>query len=251
MPSSNPASQRLTSRQRNDWPTRAVILAAGRGKRLVPHTDSVPKPLLEVDGQPMLASILEALNAASVGQVCIVTHHLAEQIVAFVGDGLKWDMRLVYRRQKALLGTADGLRVASTFLTEPTFVLAADYALPRDYLQKLKQGYQASEAEIYASLREMTRKEIAQRNSVRRDEQGRITAIVEKPARDALLSNVGASLIYIVPPEIASYLPRVKRSPRDEYEITEALSAMLDDGYTMDGIIQQPPREWEPKPARR
>lgn len=215
----------------------------------MPHTNSRPKPLLEIDGKSMLASILEALSVASVCEVCVITHHLAEQIIAFAGDGRKWDLRLHYRRQKSLLGTADGLRVASTFLTEPAFVLAADYALPRNYLRSLKQGYQESSVDIFASLREMTPEEISQRNSVRFDEQGRVIGIVEKPAPGAILGKVGASLIYVIPPEIVFYLPRIKRSRRGEYEITDALNSMLLDGYTMDGVIQRPPQEWLPRPT--
>jgi dTDP-glucose pyrophosphorylase len=249
MPPGIQASQHQTSRQRNDWPTRAIILAAGRGRRLVPLTDSRPKPLLKIEGKPMLASILEALNAASVATACIVIHHLAEQIITFAGDGRKWDIRLQYRRQYALLGTADGLSAASTFLTEPTFVLAADYALPKDHLKRLKHSYQKSDADIFASLKEMTREEVAQRNCFRFDDRGRIVGIVEKPSQGAVLGNLGASLIYIVPPQIAAFLPRVKRSLRGEYELTDALNLMLDEGYTMDGIIQQPPREWQPPVA--
>jgi NDP-sugar pyrophosphorylase family protein len=244
MPSRDRASQRLALRQRNDWPTRAVILAAGRGKRLIPHTDRRPKPLLEIDGQPMLGAILQAVNEAAVRDVCIVTHHLAEQIVAFAGDGQKWNLQTEYRRQESLLGTADGLRVASSFLSEPTLVLAADYLLPADYLLTLKAAYQESSADLFASLKELTPEEIARRSGVRFDDQGRIVEILEKPARDAIPSAIGASLIYVLPPDVASYLPRIGMSERGEYELTDVLNAMLADGYEMEGLLQPPPFEW-------
>jgi dTDP-glucose pyrophosphorylase len=198
----------------------------------------------------MLGSILGALSAASVSAVCIVIHHLAEQIIAFAGDGHNWDLDIEYRRQESLLGTADGLMVAASFLSEPALVLAADYSLPRDYLQTLKTSYQASRADLFASLRQMTPKEIVQRNSARFDPQGRVIEIVEKPDLDAIPSNIGASLIYVLPPEIAAYLPGIKKSRRGEFELTDALNAMLVDGYRMEGILQQAPREWQPWPPK-
>lgn len=251
MPPTDQASQRQALRQLNDWPTRAIILAAGRGTRLAPHTDSVPKPLLKVNGQPMLASILEALHVAAISNVCLVTHHLAEELVGFAGDGSRWNLQIEYRRQESLLGTADALLVASSFMTEPTMVLAADYVLPRNYLRALKFGYQASQADLYASLKKMTPEEMERRNGLRFDNRGRVIEIVEKPARGAIQGNVGASLIYVLPPEITAYLVQVEPSRRGEYEITDALNAMLTDGYLLDGVFQDAPGEWQAPPSGR
>ena len=245
MPPTDRSSQRQALRQLNDWPTRAIILAAGRGKRLAPFTNLVPKPLLKVNGQPMLASILEALHAAAVSNVCLVTHYLAEQIVAFAGDGHRWNLHIEYRRQSSLLGTADALRTASSFMSEPTLVLAADYVLPRNYLRALKDGYQGSQSDVYASLKKMTPEEMERRNGLRFDNRGRVIEIVEKPAPGAIQGNVGASLIYVLPPELATYLAQIEPSRRGEYEITDALNAMLADGYVMDGVFQEAPGEWQ------
>ena len=86
-----------------DQPRRAVVLAAGRGRRLRPHTDHTPKPLLPVNGRPTLDFVLTALARAGVTDLCLVTHYLAGQIQAYVGDGTQWGMAVCYRDQPAAL----------------------------------------------------------------------------------------------------------------------------------------------------
>ena len=68
----------------------AILLAAGRGKRQRPYTDEMPKPLLPVRGRATLDYVLIAVRRAGVKRVCIVTHHLQEKIIQYVGDGSAW-----------------------------------------------------------------------------------------------------------------------------------------------------------------
>jgi len=227
-------------------PTRAVVLAAGRGRRLRPHTDSIPKPLLPVRGRPTLAYTLRALAAAGASQVCLVIGYLGERIEAFAGDGSGWDLRVQYRRQRNQRGTADALRQARDFLTEPAFVVAADYILPRHYLVKLKEAYRASGKKLAVSLKRLPPGELASRSSVRFDGAGNVMAIVEKPERDAAPSTIGASLIYIVPPAITDYLERLHLSSRGEYELPAVVNRMIRDGYRVTGVLQEAPEEWTP-----
>ncbi|MCI0394714.1 MAG: nucleotidyltransferase family protein [Chloroflexi bacterium] len=227
-------------------PTRAVILAAGRGRRLAPYTDYTPKPLLPLHGRPILATTLEALVFAGVHQVCLVTGHLAGQVEAFVGDGRAWGVEATCLRQPALLGTAQALQTAAAFIQGPTFVLAADYVLPPDYLAALKRAYQAGPAGILISLKRLSPAELAQRSSVRLAEDGRILEIVEKPAPGAAPSPLGASLIYIVPAAIRDYLEDLRLSGRGEYEITDVINRMIGDGFQAAGLLQPAPQEWTP-----
>lgn len=226
--------------------TRGVILAAGRGRRLRPHTDRTPKPMLPVGDRPMLAYTLDALAAAGVSEVCLVIGYLGEQIAAYVGDGSDWGLNVQYRQQQERRGTADALREAQKFLTEPTFVMAADYILPKDYLVELKEAYRASGKEMAVSLKRLPARELASRSSVRFGEGGDVVSIVEKPEPGAAPSSVGASLIYIVPPAIRRYLEKLHLSSRGEYELPAVLNRMIRDGFEMIGVLQEPPEEWTP-----
>ncbi len=225
-------------------PKRAVILAAGRGTRLRPYTDLTPKPLLEIDGRPMLETVLIAAKAAGVAEVCIVVHHLAEQIKAFVGNGRKWDLSVSYVYQERLAGTADAVHCAADFITSPCFILAADYALPRHFLTDLKEAYLAQSCPLFASLKALDTAELSRKSSVRFSQDGRITEIVEKPPPGQAPSNISAGLFLIVPPEIRSYLQNPTLSSRGEYEIMDILNHMILDGHPMSGLLQPQPPEW-------
>jgi NDP-sugar pyrophosphorylase family protein len=229
-----------------DPPTRAIVLAAGRGRRLRPFTDRRPKPLLPESGRPALDYVLTALSRAGVNEVCLVTHYLAEQIQTYVGNGAAWDMHAVFRRQSELLGAAHAVQAAVDFIKAPTFILAADYLLPGDYLAELKLFYLRERADLAVSLKRLPDVELGRRSSVRFNGLGRIQEIVEKPAPGTAPSQIGASMIYIVPPTVLDYLPDVPRSSRGEYEFQWVVNRMLRDGYRMAGCIQSAPPEWTP-----
>lgn len=226
-------------------PKKAVVLAAGKGKRLRPFTDHTPKPLLQHQGQAILDYVLASLVQAGVQHVCLVTHHLGGQIEAHVADGEKWGLRVTYRDQAAPLGSGHALMSAEDFLTEPSFVLASDYLLPDCFLADLKEAYLQQKASIAVSLKDLPADELRSRSSVRFDESGRIVEIVEKPAPGTAPSQIGASLIFIVPPEIRRYLGRIEISARGEYELQRAINLMLEDGYSIAGLKQNSPAEWE------
>ena len=73
---------------------RAMILAAGRGKRLRPHTDTLPKPLLPVRGKPLIEYHLEALAAAGFREIVINRGHLGERLPEALGDGARWGVTI-------------------------------------------------------------------------------------------------------------------------------------------------------------
>src|SRR4051794_6864048 len=98
----------------------AIVMAAGEGRRLRPVTERWPKPILPIDGRPVIATLLRELHEATVERVYVVTGHLAEQVEALLGDGSGFRLALRYVRQPEPLGSADVVRRA----------LAAGAALP-------------------------------------------------------------------------------------------------------------------------
>ncbi|MFW6183797.1 MAG: sugar phosphate nucleotidyltransferase, partial [Chloroflexota bacterium] len=103
-------------------PQRAIVLAAGRGKRLIPYTNQCPKPLLEVDGRPILSYVLEALSAAGVQEVCLVAGYLGQQIESYVNGGRPWGIQTTMRWQHEPKGTGDALRLARRVVLGPVVV---------------------------------------------------------------------------------------------------------------------------------
>ena len=116
----------------------ALILCAGRGERLRPLTDACPKPLLEVQGKPLIVWQLDKLARAGVRQVVINTAWLETQFAERLGDGSAWDLSIRYSHEGAQFGgaleTAGGMATALPLLNlpenSPFWVLAGDVYMP-------------------------------------------------------------------------------------------------------------------------
>jgi len=114
--------------------THAMILAAGRGERMRPLTDTMPKPLLSVRGKPLIAWHLEAMAAAGIHHVVINLAYLGEQIKAFVGSGDRFGLSVRFSQEPpGALETAGGIAQAQPWLSsdnaqqpQPFLVLNAD-----------------------------------------------------------------------------------------------------------------------------
>jgi MurNAc alpha-1-phosphate uridylyltransferase len=113
---------------------KAMILAAGRGERLRPLTDTVPKPLVQVGGKPLIAWHLERLAAAGFREVVINVSHLADAIIGRVGDGSAFGLRVAWSRESEPLETAGGLANAQALLGRDAFLLInADIYVEYDF----------------------------------------------------------------------------------------------------------------------
>jgi N-acetyl-alpha-D-muramate 1-phosphate uridylyltransferase len=111
-----------------------AILAGGLGTRLGELTKSIPKALIEVNGEPFIAHQLRLLRQNGVDHVVLCVSHLGEAIRGFVGDGRAFDLRVEYSYDgPVLLGTAGAIRQAQPLLGEQFFILYGDSYLPCDY----------------------------------------------------------------------------------------------------------------------
>jgi NDP-sugar pyrophosphorylase family protein len=99
----------------------AVVMAAGEGRRLRPLTERYAKPVLPIDGRPVIVTLLHELQAAGIGRVTVVTGHLAEQVEQLL-DGFPLALRFV--RQPEPIGSADAVRRGLDGV--PALVVAAD-----------------------------------------------------------------------------------------------------------------------------
>jgi MurNAc alpha-1-phosphate uridylyltransferase len=101
-----------------------LLLAAGRGERMRPLTDTTPKPLLQIQGKSLLQWHIEALLAANARRIVINHAWLGEQIELALGDGAKWGAQIQYSPEETALETAGGIRKALALLNpEPYFLV--------------------------------------------------------------------------------------------------------------------------------
>lgn len=124
----------------------AFLLSAGKGTRLRPLTDTVPKPLIELCGKPLIAWNLECLKNVGCQRVIINTSYLAQQIFDFVGDGSKWGLEVLYSFEEELLDTGGGLKNIFNFITSERFITwNADVFIDPSF-SKAEDGFKKLEA---------------------------------------------------------------------------------------------------------
>jgi MurNAc alpha-1-phosphate uridylyltransferase len=132
---------------------RAMILAAGRGERMRPITDSLPKPLIPVAGKPLIQWHIEKLAAIGIHDIVINHAWLGTLVERTLGNGRQWGVRLHYSAEPVALETAGGIATALPLLgTEPFLVMNGDIWCDWDPVQALKIGADLSKGHQQAWL---------------------------------------------------------------------------------------------------
>ena len=228
----------------------AVILAAGYGKRLLPHTKKCPKPLLNVDGIPVIERIFCSLSVAKIKYVVIVIGHLGYLLKEYALNKHSAEFKLIFVTQHHICGSADAMERAKTELIKLNqryyLVLAADYLLPEDYLINLINFHCSGPQEISLSLRVINKDKVTDSSVVEFGENNEILLINEKPSAIPLAENpVSSSLIYILPRLILDYFEYIIVNERGEKELPSLINKMIADGITARGFLQAKLPDWE------
>ncbi len=197
---------------------KALILAAGRGTRVRPLTDRLPKPMIPVVNKPVMAFLVEHLRRCGVGQIMVNTSYLSPQIEAYFRDGLRFDVEMAYsfegreengRLIDEPLGSAGAIQKIhrhSGFFDETFVVICGDAVIDLD-LRELLRFHRERGALATIALREVPAEDVQHYGIVVQDEQGRITQFQEKPAPEQALSRLANTGIYIFEPEIVESIP--------------------------------------------
>jgi len=226
---------------------KAVILAAGKGTRMRELTNELPKPMLRVQGRPILEHIVEGIVSAGVREIFIVTGFRADIIESHFGSGEKWHARIAYGRQVVQDGTGKAPEVAKDFVGSSPFLLTYGDILvkPETYQQMIHRFNENN----FASVITVTRGEDVTQGGLNFfDEQFCLTRLIEKPSREQLEQlrregwikpgepvwyNAG---IYIFRPSLFDYTSRLEKSARGEYELTDAVTALLAARHRIAGL---------------
>jgi mannose-1-phosphate guanylyltransferase len=213
---------------------KAMLLAAGRGTRLAPLTDSIPKILAPFGGRPLLEHQLEYLTRGGVTEIAINVHHHSDQVLACI-DALSLGVPVRISREPRLLGTAGALLPLREFFTEPAIVLYGDVVTDTN-LAELMEEHRRHDP--LATLAVYPSTEIEGKGVCRVDETGRIIAFAEKPdaASGQALINAG---LYVVSPRVLDLLaPGESDFGRDVWPSAltagETLRAAVLDAYLRD-----------------
>ena len=182
-----------------------MVLAAGRGTRLRPLTDAIPKAMVPFAGKPLLEYVVRLLARHGFDDLVINLHHLPQVIADYFGDGRAWGVSIAYSLEDDLLGTAGAARQVADFFDGP-FLLYYGDNLTNFNLGDLWQNHQR-EGEI-ASIGLVRLDDPTTRGIVGLDARGRIDRFVEKPRPDQVFDNYWVNAgIYALQPEILDRIP--------------------------------------------
>ena len=105
---------------------KAFLLAAGKGKRLLPYTKDNPKPLIKVGGISLIERNLQNISQSNIDEVIVNLHHYGEKIIDLLGDGSRFGLKISYSIEDELLGTGGGILKSIHKFSEPFVVLSSD-----------------------------------------------------------------------------------------------------------------------------
>jgi NDP-sugar pyrophosphorylase family protein len=186
---------------------RAVILAAGQGRRLDRLQLNKPKPVIEVGGKPLILWHLEHCSRCGIDEVFINLHHLPDQIRGLVGDGSQWNLKVTYNFEPILAGTAGGVKGFAPFLQgEPFLVIYADNYLTFSLTEVIARHFGLSPRPAMSiALFELD--DVSGSGVALCDEDHFIRAFVEKPAPGSIDSHLVNAGVYIMEPRLLDAIP--------------------------------------------
>jgi NDP-sugar pyrophosphorylase family protein len=183
---------------------KAMILAAGKGERLRPLTQTIPKPMLPVGGRPLLEHLVDLLRAHGVSEIAVNLHHKPDVIPNHFRDGSAFGMRITYSYETRLLGSAGAVKKAESFFDGPFFVLYGDVLTDLD-LTALSTFHQAHGAALTIAVYHA--EEPIRCGIALMDEDGRVRRFREKPAAHEVFSDWASAGIFVAQPEILNLVP--------------------------------------------
>jgi glucose-1-phosphate thymidylyltransferase len=200
-----------------------IILTAGLGTRLRPHTFSRPKPLVNVAGKPMLAHVIDSLQTMVIDELVFVTGYLGEQIETFVTQQYSYPARFI--EQTELRGQAHAIHLTREAVKGPVLIVFGDGIFGAE-LDKLNRP--PSDGIIFVQEVEDPR-----RFGVTVVEDGYITRLIEKP--ETPVSNLAVIGVYYVPEacrlfEAIDYIIERNIQIKGEFYLADALQVMINNG---------------------
>lgn len=187
---------------------KALVLAAGKSTRIAGVSAGLPKPLIPVDGEPILAHTLRWLSAYGVTDIWINLHFQPETIRQFVGDGCAWGVRVSYSEEPEILGTAGAVKKLEKEWTEDFLVVYGDNLLGFD-LRRMRETHARSAALGTIAVYDWTRDAHSgiAGGRVALDADGRVAGFQEGRGEGEGLSKWVNAGVYLFRPEICEDIP--------------------------------------------
>lgn len=209
-----------------------VILAAGRGNRIYPFNESLPKPLLPICAKPLICYQLEIMQRLGIKKVFIVIGRLGFEIVRNIGDGSNYGMSIAFVEQNEALGIAHAVGQLESMISAPFLLFLGDIFFVSEQFHEMLADLKDKGVNAVLAAKYESKKELIKRNfSIVLDKDGQtVRRVIEKPRY--IQNNLKGCGLYLFDQHIFDAIRRTPRTAmRDEYEITESIQILIDDGF--------------------
>lgn len=219
---------------------KAVILAAGKGTRMGELTANLPKPMVQVEGKPVLEHIVEGLrDEAKITDFFIITGWCGNVIRDYFGDGKRWNVNITYGEQVVQDGTGKAPELAKDWVGQDNFLLTyGDILLrpPTDYGLLVEAFHEDGVIAVKDG------EDLTKGGAVVLDRDGFMIDLVEKGSGTPPANAFYNAGIYLLPARIFTHTAKLEKSPRGEYEFTDVLKALVKAGARLRGVTLR--RAW-------
>ena len=211
---------------------RGLILSGGKGSRLRPFTYSGAKQLVPIANKPVLFYAIEDLVGCGIRNIGIVVGDTREQVMAAVGDGSRWGVRITYVEQEAPLGIAHAVKVAADFLAGQPFVLYLGDNLVLGGISSFVERFRSERSNCQLLLRRVPN---PQAFGVADMVDGRVVRVLEKPSRPP--SDLAVIGVYMFDRHVFSAVDSLRPSARGELEIADTIQYLIDAGLAVESQV--------------
>jgi UDP-N-acetylglucosamine diphosphorylase / glucose-1-phosphate thymidylyltransferase / UDP-N-acetylgalactosamine diphosphorylase / glucosamine-1-phosphate N-acetyltransferase / galactosamine-1-phosphate N-acetyltransferase len=212
---------------------KAVLLAAGRGTRMRELTADLPKPMIRVRGKPILLHIIEGLQSAGIKDLLVIVGYQGKTIQEYFGDGTCFGLCIKYVTQTVQDGTGRVVELARDFVGDEPFILHyGDILVDRQNYLQLVRSSEAVQAVVTVKANE----DCSKGGAVFVNERMEVIDVREKAAPDEPTSPWYNAGVYTFWPSIFDWTANLRPSPRGEYELTDAISALAQSGKKVQAL---------------
>lgn len=213
---------------------KGIILHGGAGTRLRPLTFSGPKQLIPLANKPISQYVLENLVSSDVRDIAIILGETFSELVReHYGNGSKFGTHITYINQGKPLGIAHAINLCREFIGEDKFVVYLGDNLLQSGIKQYVEDFLSRDVDAMLLLKEMV--DPRRFGVAKLDAKGNLVGLVEKPKEPP--SNYVLVGVYFLTPLIFDMIDRLKPSWRGEYEVTEALQMLIEEGHKIESKI--------------
>lgn len=191
---------RLVGMTHSQRPNRVVIMAGGKGTRLLPITKEIPKPMVEVAGRPILEWIVQRFITNGFRDITLAINYLGHMIESHFEDGSQFGCHITYIREQSFMGTAGALSMLDPSITDPIILTNGDILSSVDFAQVMDHHMMSGSVATVCARPHLTEVPFG----VIRSQKGLLQDITEKPVYEDLVS----AGIYVINPDVLRYIPR-------------------------------------------